>query len=265
MQDTRKTDVMRRTSRAGAALDVARGRLARSRVLIVGMGALGTPAALQLASAGVGTLVLLDPDVVELSNLHRQILYDMEDLGTNKVYAAQRRLVPLHPNLTLEARPERLDEDNLPALFADVDFVVDATDGVESKFLVNDGAISTGRPFSHAGVIGFQGQTMTVLPGRSACFRCLFPEPPAAGSVASCQEAGILGPTAGFIASIQANEAIRTLLGEDPLLANRLLTYDASTRRCRKVELAPNPRCPACGTGTRISGLEAAGRAGYGS
>lgn len=258
MQDKPTNDVMRQ-----AQADNARERLVRRRVLIVGLGALGTPAALQLASAGVGTLVLVDPDVVELSNLHRQILYGMEDLGTKKVEAAKGRLVSLHPTVVVEARPERLTADNLAPLFAKVDFVIDATDGVEAKFLINDGAISNERSFSHAGVLGFQGQTMTVVPGRSACFRCLFPEPPPPGSVASCQEAGILGPTAGFIASVQASEAIRVLLGEPPLLADHLLTYDASTQRCRRVQLTRNPRCPVCGPGALS--LEAVAGASYGS
>jgi molybdopterin/thiamine biosynthesis adenylyltransferase len=265
MQHNPTTDVMPDPTGGGTAHEVARERLSRSRVLIVGLGALGTPTALQLASAGVGTLFLIDPDVVELSNLHRQILYGMEDLGTSKVGAAERRLLALYPTLAVETRVARLELGNLSELFAQVDFVVDATDGAEAKFLINDGAISTGRPFSHAGVIGFQGQTMTVVPGQSACFRCLFPEPPPAGSVPSCQEAGIVGPTAGFIASVQACETIRTLLGETPLLANRLLTYDASTRRCRRVDLARNPRCPVCGSRARDSRLEAAGTAGYGS
>lgn len=247
------------------AITDVRERLRKGRVLVVGLGALGTPVALQLAAAGVGTLILIDPDAVELSNLHRQVLYSMEDLGKSKAHAAQRRLSQLHPGVRLEAHVARLQRDNLAELFAAADFVVDATDGVEAKFLINDGAISTGRPFSHAGVIGFQGQTMTVLPGRSACFRCLFPEPPPAGSVASCQEAGIIGPTAGFIASVQASETIRTLLGAPPLLADRLLTYDASTRRCRKIELQRNARCPACGPGADIGRLEAAAGAGYGS
>jgi molybdopterin/thiamine biosynthesis adenylyltransferase len=223
------------------------------------MGALGTPTALQLAATGVGTLVLVDPDVVELSNLHRQILYGTEDLGMAKVNAARRRLIELYPSLTVEPRLERLEPSNLAGFFDGVDFVVDATDGVDAKFLINDGAISTGRPFSHAGVIGFQGQTMTVLPGQSACFRCLFPEPPPAESVASCQEAGVVGPTAGFIASIQAAEAIRVALGERPVLADRMLTYDASTGRCRKVELRRNPGCPRCGPAAGTASLEAAG------
>lgn len=264
MQGNAKTDVKQHSARVRSTTDTSRTDLARSRVLIVGMGALGNPVALQLAASGVGTLILVDPDFVELSNLHRQILYDMEDLGSTKVGAAQRRLAASYPNLKVEPRHERLDRHNLPSLFEDIDFVVDATDGVDAKFLVNDGAVSTGRPFSHAGVIGFQGQTMTVVPGQSACFRCLFPEPPPAGSVASCQEAGIVGPTAGFIAAVQASEAIRALLGERPLLADRLLTYDASAGRCRKVELARNPRCPLCGPTARIDPLEAADVQRYG-
>lgn len=248
---------------AGAA--AARERLARARVLIVGVGALGSPVALQLAAAGVGTLALMDDDRVEPSNLHRQILHRTTAIGLPKVISAGERLRRMYPGVAIEARCERLRPENVERSFAAADFVVDATDGVAAKFLLNDGAVQTGRPYSHAGVLGFQGQTLTVLPGRTACFRCVFPEAPPADAVPTCQEAGIIGAVAGVIGSLQAAEAIRYLLGEPPLFADRLLTYDALTRHWRQVTLARNPRCRLCSRQPSAPLLDAVGDARYGS
>jgi adenylyltransferase/sulfurtransferase len=220
--------------------------LAERRVLVVGVGALGCPAAWHLAAAGVGTLVLIDPDRVELSNLHRQILHRSSGIGAAKVTSAATRLRERFPAVRIEPHFAALDPDNLPDLFRAADFIIDATDGVPAKFLINDGAVRWRRPFSHAGVIGFLGQTMTVLPGRTACYRCLFPEPPPAGDVPSCQEAGVVGGIAGVIGALQAAEAIKYLSGADALLTDRLLTYDALSGRWRQVRLARNPRCPLC-------------------
>lgn len=236
-------------------------RLAHSRVLIVGVGALGTAAATELATAGVGTLVLLDPDLVELSNLHRQVLHRTSSLGTRKVFSARAHLGRSHPHLRVEAHSEALVAGNLRRWFEGADFVIDATDGVEAKFLLNDGAIACSRPLAHAGVIGLEGQALTVLPGETACLRCLFPEPPAADSIASCQESGILGPVAGVIGSIQAAEAVRYLLGLRPALAGRLLTFDARTTRWRRVALGRSPRCPCA----RPHGLAPPGEPRYGN
>jgi adenylyltransferase/sulfurtransferase len=239
--------------------DAARRRLAQSRVLIVGVGALGCPAALHLAAAGVGSLVLLDPDRVELSNLHRQILHRTSSIGTEKVASAAARIGTRFPALRVEAEAAALGPDNLPRLFGAADFVVDATDGVGAKFLINDGAVRCQRAFSHAGVLGFLGQTMTVLPGRSACYRCLFPEPPPAGEVPSCQEAGVVGGIGGLIGALQAAEAIKYLTGDGELLTDRLLTYDALSGRWRHVRLARNPRCPVCAVAGRTDdGTDAA-------
>jgi adenylyltransferase/sulfurtransferase len=221
-------------------------RLGEARVLIVGVGALGCPAALHLAAAGVGTLVLLDPDRVELSNLHRQILHRTSAIGTPKVVSAAARLRDRFPALRVEPRVQALTAENLPDLFRAADFVVDATDGVAAKFLINDGAVRVGRPFSHAGILGFLGQTMTVLPGRSACYRCLFPDPPPPGDVPSCQEAGVIGGIAGVIGALQAAEAIKYLTGEGALSTDCLLTYDALSGRWRRVRLTRNPGCPVC-------------------
>lgn len=245
---------------AGTDSAATRQRLAASRVLVVGVGALGCPAALQLAAAGVGTLVLIDPDRVELSNLHRQILHRCSAIGTAKVSSAAARLRERFPAVRIEPLVAPLDPDNLPELFRAADFVIDATDGIPAKFLINDGAVRWRRPFSHAGIIGFLGQTMTVLPGRSTCYRCLFPEPPPAGDVPSCQEAGVVGGIAGVIGALQAAEAIKYLSGEGELLTDRLLTYDALSGRWRQVRLARNPRCPVCAERPPGAGAVAAAR-----
>lgn len=215
-------------------------------MLVVGVGALGCPAARTLAAAGVGTLVLVDPDRVELSNLHRQPLYRADAIGRLKVESAADALRAAFPGVRLETHACRLDAGNLPGFFAAADFVVDATDGAETKFLINDGAVRCGTPFSHAGILGFLGQTMTVLPGRSACLRCLFPEPPSADETVSCRDAGVVGALAGVVGAIQAGEAIKHLTGRGEPLANRLLTIDALSGAWRRIALTRSSRCPVC-------------------
>lgn len=240
-------------------------RLAAARVLVIGVGALGCPAALRLGAAGVGTLVLVDPDRVELSNLHRQILHGSAAIGTLKVASAAARLAERFPRLRVETHAEALRADNGATLFAGIDFVIDATDGVTAKFLVNDTAVRLGKPFSHAGILGFLGQTMTVLPGRTACYRCLFPEPPDPAEVPTCEAAGVLGGIAGVIGSLQAAEALKYLTGQGDLLTDCLLTLDALTAGWRRVRLRRNPRCPVCAEPPVRAPLDAAGSARYGS
>ncbi|MGD9765341.1 MAG: ThiF family adenylyltransferase [Candidatus Binatia bacterium] len=223
-----------------------RARLAEARVLVVGVGALGCPAAWALAAAGVGTLVLIDPDTVALSNLHRQWLYGHRTIGEPKAPTAAARLQRAFPALRIEAHAQALDAENLPELFGRADFVIDATDGVAAKFLINDGAVRCGRPYAHAGILGFLGQALTVLPGVSACYRCLFQEPPPPEDVASCQTAGVVGPVAGVLGAVQAGEAIKFLTGQGELLRDWLVTYDALSGRWRRIRLARNPRCPVC-------------------
>lgn len=239
-------------------------RLAAARVLIVGVGALGCPAAWHLAAAGIGALTLVDPDVVELSNLHRQMLHGADAIGTAKVASAAARLSRAWPAVRIETHEEALTAHNAVRLLAPADFVIDATDGVAAKFLVNDAAVRFRRPFSHAGIIGFLGQTLTVLPGRSACYRCLFPEPPDPDEVPTCQAAGVVGGIAGVIGALQAAEAVKYLTGQGELLTDRLLTFDALTGRWRRVQLARNPRCPMCAD-PPVPTLDAAGGARYGS
>jgi len=199
-----------------------------------------------LAAAGVGRLVLFDADVVELSNLHRQLLHRTADLGCAKVDSATAKLVARHPATSVEAHRERLTAVNVDTALAGVECIVDATDGFEAKFLLNDAAIRLQIPLVHAGVVRFLGQVMTIIPGESACYRCLFGAPPAPGDVPSCQEAGVLGSLAGTIGLLQAAEVIRYLSGSGALLTNRLLTYDALAGRWRHVRLRRNPACPAC-------------------
>jgi len=233
----------------------ALSRLRNGRVLVVGVGGLGVPAALQLAGAGVGTIGLVDGDEIALSNLHRQVIYRRDDLGRRKVVAAAQHLARLYPQVTVAVHDERLTAENLVRLFAGFDFVIDGTDHIASKYLVNDGAVLRRVPFSHAGVVGFQGQTMTVLPGRSACLRCLFPTPPPAGDIPTCQETGVIGALAGTMGILQAAEAIKYLLGTGDLLSDRLVTCDALAGRWRTVRLSRAAGCPLCGDSPSIRHL----------
>jgi molybdopterin/thiamine biosynthesis adenylyltransferase len=214
--------------------------------LIVGAGGLGAPAASHLAGAGVGTIGIIDPDRVELTNLHRQLVYGDADIGRPKVAAARDYLRRVALSVTVDVMEDRLDANNAARVIAGYDVVIDASDNFETKFLINDVAVGSGTPFSHGGVVGLLGQTMTVVPGRSACVRCLFGGPPPAGTTPSCQDAGILGPVAGAIGAIQAAETIALLLDDHSALLDRLLTYDALRNRWRAVDLRRDPRCPVC-------------------
>lgn len=234
-----------KTAASGQYQTAARG-LADASVLVIGVGALGCAAATALADAGIGRLSLVDPDRVERSNLHRQLLHRSADLGRPKVDSAAERLRVRRPALAIETAAIRFEASTAAALVGEHDCVVDATDGITTKFLVNDLVVGLGRPLVHAGIVRFLGQLMTILPGRSACYRCLFGAPPAEGSVPSCQEAGVLGSLAGTIGILQAAEAVRLVTGTGTLLADRLLTYDALAGRWRHVRLRRNPACPAC-------------------
>lgn len=230
--------------------------VSQGKVLIVGVGGLGSPAALALALSGVGTIGLIDPDMVELSNLQRQILHQTPDLGRPKVASAREKLLRINPALEVIAYPERLQADNLPRLFHAYDFIIDATDGVATKFLINDGAVLLGKPFSYGGIVQFTGQTLTVLPQRTTCLRCLFPEVPSADDIPTCQEGGIIGSLAGSLGLIQATEAVKYLNGESDLLTDRLLTYDALALRWRAVPVQRSPQCPLCGETPTITSLQ---------
>jgi molybdopterin/thiamine biosynthesis adenylyltransferase len=220
-------------------------------ILIVGMGGLGVPAACALARGGAKRLGLADPDPVELSNLPRQVIYTTRDIGRRKVDSAAAYLLALRPDLVIHSYPFALDESNAAHLIAAHGFVIDATDDPAAKFLINDTCVALGRPFVYAGVVGTSGQAMTVLPGRTACLRCLFEGPPAADETASCREAGILGSVAAVIGEIEAAEAICAARGDTPQLAGRILTYRAApSAQIRVLEVKARSGC-GCGAAKR--------------
>jgi molybdopterin/thiamine biosynthesis adenylyltransferase len=244
------TDEIERYSRQILVPDLGgRGqiRLRQGSVLVVGAGGLGSPAAYYLAAAGVGTLGLIDPDQVELSNLQRQILHRTADIGRKKVESAQTKLTELNPDVSVNLHPVRLEAGNAAEILKDYDFILDGSDNFDTKFLVNDTAVALDIPFSHAGIVRLQGQAMTVIPHKSACYRCFFKQPPPPEELLSCQQAGILGAVAGTIGSIQATEAIKFLVGfEEGLLTDRLLTYDAKAMKFHSIDVRRDPQCTAC-------------------
>ena len=228
----------------------AQMRLCRSRVLVIGAGGLGSPAAFYLAAAGIGTLGIVDSDNVELSNLQRQILHTTADIGRPKVESARAALIELNPDVEVKIYPVRFDGSNAEEIATGYDFIIDGSDNFDTKFLVNDLAVKLDISFSHAGIVRLQGQVMTVVPRKSACYRCLFKAPPPPEEILNCQASGILGVVAGTIGAIQATEAVKYLSGfDDGLLTNRLLVYDAKTLRFREIEVKRNRHCAACGTG----------------
>ncbi len=231
-------------------------KLLSGKVLIIGAGGLGAPAGLYLAAAGVGTIGVIDSDSVELSNLQRQVIHHTPDVGTPKVESAAAKMRAINPDVTVRTYFDRAGPDNLVSLMSEYDFVIDGTDNFSSKYLINDAAWFARKFFSHAGILRFSGQLITVHPGQSACYRCLFPDPPEPGAVPSCSQAGVLGVLGGVIGTLQATEAIKYLLGEGELLTDALLTYDASSMEFRKVTVRRNPRCRLCGPSPTITSLE---------
>jgi adenylyltransferase/sulfurtransferase len=230
-------------------------KLLAARVLIVGAGGLGSPAALYLAAAGVGTIGLVDGDAVDLSNLQRQVLHQTPDVGRPKVESAAAKLRALNPDVNVRLHPVRAMAANIVGLMRDYDFVLDGTDNFPAKFLINDAAHFAHKPLSHAGILRFEGQMLTILPGESACYRCLFREPPPPGIAPSCSQAGVLGVLPGVIGCLQATEVLKYLLGLGELLTNTLLTYNALTTAFRKVAVKRSPTCPLCGQTPVITGL----------
>ncbi len=215
------------------------------------------PAVCALARGGAERIGLVDPDPVELSNLARQVIYGTASLGRLKVDAAAARLHEDYPALSIDTYPVALDASNAAELIARHDFVIDATDDPAAKFLINDNCLSLERPFVYAGVLGMSGQAMTVLPGRTACLRCLFEQPPDPGEIASCREAGIIGPVAAVIGVIEAAEALRWLGGGVPELSGKILTYDAAASgRMRALEVSARAGC-ACGAARRAENAAA--------
>jgi len=230
-------------------------KLLNSRVLIIGAGGLGSPVALYLAAAGVGHIGIVDMDVVDLSNLQRQVIHHSKDVGRPKVLSASEKMTALNPDVEVKSYQALLNSENAREIAGPYDVIVDGTDNFSAKFLINDLAVLTGKPLVHGGILRFSGQVITIVPGQSACYRCIFREPPPAGAIPTCSEAGVLGVIAGVIGSIQATEVLKFLLGKGELLTNHLLTYDALTVLIRKVGVRKNPRCPVCGDNPTITEL----------
>ncbi len=233
-------------------------KLLNSKVLVVGAGGLGSPALFYLTAAGVGTVGVVDFDVVDLSNLQRQILHTTERVGTPKVESAKKTLEALNPDVKIVTYNTMLNKDNVMEIIADYDVVLDGTDNFPTRFLINDACYFAGKPLVSAAMLRFEGQC-TVFDFRdkenSPCYRCLFPEPPPPGTVPSCQEAGILGSIGGIMGCIQATEAIKLLLGIGETLVGKLLIMDALSMDFRKVKLRKDPNCPLCGKDPKIKEL----------
>lgn len=221
-------------------------RLLQSRVLIVGVGALGSPAGLYLAAAGVGTVGLADDDRVRLSNLQRQVIHDNDSVGSLKVEAAGRRLHALNPNVQIETIPVAVDETNALDLLARYDVVVDGTDSFGARYLLSDAAYLLGKPLVHGSIFRIEGQVTVFVPGRG-CYRCLYPQPPPAGLLGSTEDVGVYAPLPGIIGTIQAAETIKVITGSGDPLVNRVLLHDAMAMAFRELRYRRDPLCPVCG------------------
>jgi molybdopterin/thiamine biosynthesis adenylyltransferase len=222
-------------------------RLLAGKVLIIGAGGLGAPAALYLAAAGVGTIGIADADDVDLSNLQRQVIHATADVGKAKVQSARETMNDINPEVEVKTYRTFVSADNIMELVAEYDFVIDGTDNFPAKFLVNDACVLAKKPFSHAGIIRFQGQLMTYVPGQGPCYRCVFKAPPPPDAVPTCRQAGVIGAMGGVIGSLQAMEAVKYLVGVGNLLTGCLLTYNALTMDFRKIRLPLRQDCAVCG------------------
>ena len=221
-------------------------RLKAAKVLTIGAGGLGSPLGLYLAAAGVGTLGMVDFDVVDESNLHRQVLFGRSSVGRPKIQAATERLRDLNPHIKVVPHEVRLDSSNALELFRDYDVVVDGTDNFPTRYLVNDACVLLGKPNVYCSIFRFEGQVSIFWGARGPCYRCLFPEPPPPGLVPSCAEGGVLGVLPGIIGSLQANEVIKLIVGVGEPLIGRLVLFDALKMRFRELKLHKDPRCPIC-------------------
>jgi molybdopterin/thiamine biosynthesis adenylyltransferase/rhodanese-related sulfurtransferase len=222
-------------------------KLLDAKVLMIGAGGLGSPAAYYLAAAGVGTIGIIDADVVDDSNLQRQILHNTERIGQYKAESARQTLTALNPDVNVVTYIERLDEENVHRIIADYDVIVDGTDNFPTRYLLNDAAILANKPVVHGSVFRFEGQLTIFKPYDGPCYRCLYPEPPPPALAPSCAEAGVLGVLPGIIGLLQATETIKLLLGLGDPLVGRLLTYDALAGEFNELRLYRDPNCPACG------------------
>jgi sulfur-carrier protein adenylyltransferase/sulfurtransferase len=231
-------------------------KLKQGSVLLVGAGGLGSPAALYLAAAGVGRLGILDFDVVDESNLQRQIVHDTSWIGKPKLDSAKARLNGLNPHVVVETHPTALDSSNALQIMAGYDVIVDGTDNFETRYLTNDACYLLKKPNVYGSIFRFEGQASVFWPDRGPCYRCLYPEPPPPGLVPSCAEGGVLGILPGVVGGIQATEALKILLGIGEPLVGRLLLYDALGMRFEELKLRRDPKCPLCGENPTIRELQ---------
>ena len=241
--------------------EAGQAALLKSKVLLIGAGGLGSPAGLYLAAAGVGTLGVVDADVVDASNLQRQVLHTTSRVGVLKVESAAKALTDLNPDVKVVGYNERLTSANVDRLFGDYDVIVDGTDNFPTRYLVNDASVWLGKPVVHGSIFRFDGQLTTFMPEKAAkklgitagpCYRCLYPEPPPAHLAPSCQEAGVLGILPGVVGLLQATETIKLLLGRGEPLVGRLLTYDSLKMKFRELKLRRDPNCIVCGPSPTI-------------
>ncbi len=230
-------------------------KLKAASVLLIGTGGLGSPLGLYLASAGIGRIGLVDFDVVDFTNLQRQVLYTSEDVGKSKLEAAKARLQAINPHITIETHEVRLSSENAMEILKNYDIIVDGTDNFPTRYLVNDACVLLGKPNVYGSIFRFEGQASVFWAEKGPCYRCLYPEPPPPGLVPSCAEGGVLGILPGIIGTIQATEAIKLILGNGEPLIGRLLLFNAMKMKFRELKLQKSPTCPLCGPNKTVTQL----------
>src|SRR5881394_2501357 len=230
-------------------------KLKAAKILCIGAGGLGSPVALYLAAAGVGRIGIVDFDVVDFSNLQRQLLHGTSDVGRSKLASAKDRLLELNPHITVETYETTVTSENALDLFRGYDVILDGTDNFPPRYLVNDACVLTGKPNAYGSIFRFEGQASVLGTKEGPCYRCLYPEPPPPGLVPSCAEGGVLGVLPGIIGVIQATEAIKLLTGIGEPLIGRFLIYDALKMKFRELKLRRDPDCPVCGTHPTVTKL----------
>lgn len=230
-------------------------RLKAASVLLIGAGGLGSPLALYLAAAGVGRLGLVDFDVVDFSNLQRQVIHHTADVGRPKLQSARERIAAINPEVQVDLYETRLTSANALSIFEPYDIIIDGTDNFPTRYLVNDACVLLKKPNVYGSIFRFDGQASVFSPGHGPCYRCLYPEPPPPGEVPSCAEGGVLGILPGLVGCIQATEAVKLILGKGSPLIGRLLLYDALEMSFREFRIRRNPKCPACGDNPTITQL----------
>ena len=227
--------------------EAGQAKLLDAKVLSIGAGGLGSPALLYLAAAGVGTLGVVDSDIVEANNLQRQVIHNTDRLGVLKAESAKETLTKLNPDVKVEVHPFRLEAGNARELMSDYDVIVDGSDNFDTRYVVNDAAVPLGKPVIHGSIFRFEGMVSTFVPFEGPCYRCLYPEAPPAELAPTCSEAGVLGVLPGIVGSLEASEALKLIVGYGEPLVGRLLIFDAQTTRFSEVKVRRDPSCPTCG------------------